>query len=334
LQLEQLETRLTPAALNPYVVTTTADDPNIPIQGQVTLRDAITSANTSNNQTITFASGVSGNIQLQTALPALATNITIDGPTSGNAYIDVLGSGSQAQNPFRVFAINAGTICALNNLGIAGGYVNSSIGAGILNSGDLTLDNDQIFNNQAAKALSFGGGIFNAKGAELLLDSTTVTENSAVQGGGIDNEGSLAVNDSMILSNTGSDGGGLYNVGKATISGNTQISFNNAYAGGGIYNGSQATMSGGSVSGNMAQYGGGIYNAGGSLTLTAGVGIGDNQAADEGGGLYLNSTSTTTFNGCTIDGNQAALGVGYYEQNGATINPLAINNPDGFARGN
>ena len=71
------------------------------------------------------------------------------------------------------------------------------------------------------------------------------------------------------------------------------------------------------------------------LTLQGGVTIGpQNVAANEGGGLYLGKGSTTTFNGCTISGNKAKTGVGYYEQNGATINPLILINNDGFQRGN
>jgi hypothetical protein len=103
--------------------------------------------------------------------------------------------------------------------------------------------------------------------------------------------------------------------------------------GGGMYiNGGTVTMSSGSIVDNtVSGNGGGIYNFAGSLTLKGGVIIGPDNLADNGGGLYLGKNSTTTFNGCTISGNGATgLGVGYYEEYGARINPLAINNPDDF----
>jgi predicted outer membrane repeat protein len=105
--------------------------------------------------------------------------------------------------------------------------------------------------------------------------------------------------------------------------------------GGGVYISSgTVSMSAGTVYNNQAENrGGGIFVYQGSLTLAGRVTIQQNSAATSGGGLYLATPSTTTFNGCTISGNQAPTGVGYYKQNGATINPLKIDNQDGFNEG-
>jgi hypothetical protein len=52
LSLERLEDRLAPANIPP--VTTTADDPKIPIMGQVTLRDAINQANADGGRPVSY----------------------------------------------------------------------------------------------------------------------------------------------------------------------------------------------------------------------------------------------------------------------------------------
>src|SRR6266568_4643161 len=130
-----------------FTVTTTADS------GGGSLRQAILDANAaSGNDTITFA--ITGTITLASALPAIADNTTITGPganlltTSGN-------------NSVQVFIVNAGTTSTISGLtianGLATGYAN---GAGIANSGRLTILDCSFVNNQ--NLFGWGGAVFNS----------------------------------------------------------------------------------------------------------------------------------------------------------------------------
>lgn len=86
-----------------------------------------------------------------------------------------------------------------------------------------------------------GGGILVEAGSGLSLTDVAVSANSAVNGGGIANEGTLGglfANRILVNSNTaGAQGGGIYNQGSFSprIT-NSTITNNTAASGGGIYN--------------------------------------------------------------------------------------------------
>lgn len=127
-------------------------------------------------------------------------NLTITGPTTTALTI----SGSNAS---RVFDIKSGTV-NISSLTISNGLDNSSgsiDGAGIVNSGALTLSNSTISNNHA---VYFGGGIANY--GTLSVANCTVFGNSADSdnGGGISNSGTLTLSNSTISGNTAGYGGG------------------------------------------------------------------------------------------------------------------------------
>ncbi|HZS46659.1 MAG TPA: choice-of-anchor Q domain-containing protein [Blastocatellia bacterium] len=208
----------------PIVVNTLLD--TIADDGQCTLREAIQLTNThipvsatsgecvldtSNPAHITFS--VSGTVTLQTALPAIDSNVSIDGPTANALKIQRL-SGSISIPSFSVFTVNSGPTAAISNLTISGG--DSVNGGGINNAGNLTVSNSTVTANNAS---SGGGGLSNS--GTLTISNSTVSGNS---GGGIFNTGTLAVSSSTITSNIG--GGVVHNKGTASI-GNTIIAGNN-----------------------------------------------------------------------------------------------------------
>ena len=79
-----------------------------------------------------------------------------------------------------------------------------------------------------------GGGIEVEDDASLTLSRSTITGNSDDRGGGILNEGTIAVVDSTISNNTASiKGGGLLNEGTATVT-NSTIEGNTSFWGSGI----------------------------------------------------------------------------------------------------
>ncbi|KAB2841091.1 hypothetical protein F9K50_04630, partial [bacterium] len=122
-------------------------------------------------------------------------------------------------------------------------------GGGINNLGaDLTLNNSQVTQNQAQEisggGISHQGGCFKCVDAALLvvnlgglltLQNTTVSGNSAVLGGGVYNQAELVMDSSTVSDNTaGNDGGGIYDafgalalITNSTISGNQALGENN-----------------------------------------------------------------------------------------------------------
>jgi parallel beta-helix repeat protein len=339
-RLEVLEDRL---ALNNYVVGNLNDN------GNGSLRQAIINLNNTGGQTnkIVFQAGAGGfggnTISLQSALPLIQKNVTITGPGFSSMYVQ--GNGN-AGNPYRIFDVDSGVFAEIDGLTIEGGYLVGGNGAGIYNSGTLTLKNDFVYLNDAAGVGGSGGGIFNGKSASLTLVDTDVAVNSATgNGGGIANLGTLDCQGAQIYSNTAANGGGLFNLQNivgvnvsALLQLNTLIYSNSATtSGGGVYeSGGNVTMtgfSGGSIYSNSAKDGGGIYILTGNLTLTLGVTVENNSATNNGGGIYLadNGTnpSTATLKSVTIQNNKAGnLGVGIALQGKATCQETSVTDTD------
>ena len=165
--------------------------------------------------------------------------------------------------------------------------------------------------------LTIGSGI------TVTVNKLTITGGKSIFGGGIDNSGTLTVNDSRITGNVGhntGDGGGIFNGGTLTldssrVAGNTT----NTY-GGGIYNdfGTVALNDGSSITDNTAlgHFGGGVFNYGGTLTLDSSSITGDTAGSD-GGGIY-NVGVVTLKDGSTMTGNTAGSdGGGIYNDTGS-----------------
>ncbi|MFQ3615516.1 MAG: Calx-beta domain-containing protein [Cyanobacteriota bacterium] len=263
----------TVGTVTPQVSTILNDDgivTNTNDSGAGSLRQAITAANNNNsivNPTITFASSVSGTIQLTSALPALSRNMTIDGPGAGTLTISRNSTGN-----FRIFTLQSGATATIEGLTISGGNPGAANGGGIANlGGTLTLQNLVVENNTAR----FGGGIFNQSGT-LTLTNTIVRNNSA-----------------LVVSGTGGAGGGISNqTGTVNIQSGSQIADNTAASiGGGIYNDFGGTLNVTGATGseiwfstNIAQNssGGGLYNAGTAVISYAN--FVHNQASTTGSG--------------------------------------------------
>jgi CSLREA domain-containing protein len=216
---------LTNNAVGSLVVNTTGD-PSTPVNGENSLREAIAYANSlGGNQTITFASNVTGTITLagtELELSDSTGNITIDGP--GASLLSVSGAGTS-----RVFLVDPGTTAEIDGLtitdgnssGQAGinGYGNS-LGGGIDSLGTLTVSNCVVSNNQGPYS---GEGIASTDYANLTVIDSTLSGNSvggdgAAEGGGIDSQGTLSLQGSSVTGNSAtSDGGGIFGYRKHAI---------------------------------------------------------------------------------------------------------------------
>ncbi len=315
-----------------------------------TLREAIIAAN---NQTATpgsdtiDATGISGTISLLTKLPALSTNITLNGP--GAANLTVRRSSAAGTGEFRIFTIDntttSGPTVVISGLTIAAGKVSGSTaptnsGGGIYNNhGTLTVSNCILQGNSATN----GGAICNdgslSVNATLSLSNSTLTGNVATAGGGaLFNNGSgggstpLAIRNCIFVNNRATNGGAILNDGRAggsatiTEFSDSVLSANTASGnGGGIENngttGGSATLviTYTTLSANSATNGGAINNngTGGSATQAIKFSTFHANTASTNGGAINNdgrgagsatlTAGTSTFNGNRASGKGGAI---------------------------
>jgi len=317
-----------------YTVTTALDGS---VNGQLTLRDAITDANASAGQDIiefdadAFAGGglirlTQGEIQITESLEI--TGLT-DGAT-GQPLIIITGDASDddetllEDNPAtayddtkitdvaasdfpllddnsRIFNVTAGDL-SITDLVLTGGRTTGLMqsGGAITSVGNLTLENSVVAGNSTTQNDSLGGGFY--AGGTVDLTDSTVSGNSTAgdyAGGG------------------GFYAGGTVDLTNSTVSGNSTAG--EGAFGGGFYTFSHATLDNSTVSGNSTagdnSDGGGFY-VGATLKLTNSTVSGNSTIDDnsEGGGFYAGATVELTDS--KVSGNSTAgsssKGGGFY----------------------
>ena len=158
----------------------------------------------------------------------VTTDVIIAGAGNGNTIID--GNGID-----RVFdIIGAGTAVTITDV--------------MIQNGNLTM----------AAGNQNGGGIFVTIGATLTMSDVTLTGNTAVDGGGILNNGTLNVTRSSLSSNTATDnGGGIFNNLTMTLTESTLDGNSAGIRGGGLTQQGNAALTNLTISGNTAAAGGG-----------------------------------------------------------------------------
>jgi hypothetical protein len=143
----------------------------------------------------------------------------------------------------------------------------------------ITLYNFTITHGYA----SLGGGIYNP--GQLTVENCIFKQNKGAVGGGIANCGDLILRNSILKYNHATNnGGGIHNAGATAIE-NCQIIFNNALNGAGIFNSGLLSITNSNISGNNADYGGAIFSAIGNVTLDN-VSLDQNTAAGKGGAIF------------------------------------------------
>jgi hypothetical protein len=155
-------------------------------------------------------------------------------------------------------------------------------------SSTLTLNNSTVTGNTAFQ----GGGVLNSNSSTATLNNSTLSGNSAgYRGGGVFNSfyvssSTLILNDSTITGNTaGTSGGGVFNLfSTVTLTNSTLTGNTAAFQGGGVFNG--------------------YYLSSSTLTLTNST-ITGNTAGDRGGGVF-NDFSTVTLARTLVAGNTAS----------------------------
>jgi CSLREA domain-containing protein len=278
------------------IVSKLADTNDGVCDADCSLREAV--ASVAPGEEVTFSSSLSGEtIHLASTLElsgnlmidasSLALPITISGDTNND------GTGN-----VRVINVATNAVVILKDLIISKGYAATTHGAGINNSGNLTIINSIVSNNIAAQGA--GGGIYSVGVLTILNSSITnnaANNTSGANGGGIYNGGSLTLNNSTVSNNTAYlHGGGIFsgnpdwgnslNILNSTIA-NNSINGN----GGGIWHGyGEAVIVNSTIFGNTAAgRGGGVYNSNYRINLLNDT-ISGNSATISGGGLFNQST--------------------------------------------
>ena len=258
------------------------------------LRAAVAAANASTGATITVPAGtylLNGGAGADTGDLDLTKPVTIVGAAkpSGAAATSIVGSGDRIVD----LAATATTV-TLRGVRLSGG-----------NAG----------NNS-------GGGIRTATGTNLTLVESTVTANSAKEGAGVHNSGTLLVDRSTLSANTSSGkGGGLFNAGTATVR-NSTINGNTAGGGGGIASSGSVLIAHSNITDNNSNNsnGGGIYRVGGAFTLKSSI-IADNNAP-----TARDCYGTPTFQGVNlVENTPGCTPVGTVIQLDPALDPLADN---------
>ncbi|HSD45035.1 MAG TPA: choice-of-anchor Q domain-containing protein [Pyrinomonadaceae bacterium] len=306
---------------HPFEVNTTSDtdDGACTLAGSgngCSLREAINAANnTVGTQTITFspaltAAGPSA-ITLFSVLPDLNSDLSIVGP--GADLLTVQRSSAAGTPDFRIFKINSTTTVTISGLTVANGRIGSgdARGAGVFNSGQLTLSDCNLYGN----TLGFnglGGGVYN-QGPSLTLINCKVggvgpgqSNFATASGGGIFNAATLLVKGGSIVGNGGD--GIASNGATATLDG-VSIT-NNTETGGG---GAGVRLVGGNtriinclVANNISTgtFGGGLMNGAGANTIVINSTFSGNTSTGDGGGI-VNFNATLTLINATVTNNRA-----------------------------
>ncbi len=280
--------------------------------GTCTLRDAITFANVqSGADIIVFDASLSGSmIVLAATLPNIADALTIDA-SALPSMVELSGSDTM-----RIMLVNSGISLMINHLMISHGYADG--GAGIHNSGNLTVTNSTLYRNYAPNISSRGGGIYNNGGTVTITNTTFDTNRTYTGGGGgiFNLSGTVTIEDSTFTGNlTSTVGGAIYNLGtvavaRSTFSGNLSL-----YEGGAIYNSGTATISDNSnISGNQSQgsQAGAIFNNG-TMDISDTTLSGNSSRCYGGGAIYnlsgaLTITRTTLANNASYNSCSSSFG--------------------------
>jgi Calx-beta domain len=259
-------------------ITVTTDNPNIAADGQCSLIEAIVNAN---NDAATFPECPAGSGADIIVLPA-NTNVTLSA-----VFAKTYGQ----------FGDSVGLPPITSRITIEGN------GATIARQG-----NAPGFGLIFVKGNSSSPGIPPTPG-DLTLRSLTLTGGSSF--GGLSNNGTLSIENSII---SGNSGGGVSSSGTLTIAASTILG---NYGSGVSTSYGNLTIQNSTISGNTTPGGGGgVYNYAGTVAITNST-ISDNTAKSSGGGVnnkygFYGGVGRLTVSNSTISGNRANQGGGIF----------------------
>ncbi|MCB0149420.1 MAG: cadherin-like beta sandwich domain-containing protein, partial [Caldilineaceae bacterium] len=204
----------------------------------------------------------------------------------------------------RVFTITAGADVTMDGLIVGNGWLSNTLytagaGAGIFNTGHLTLTRSTVAGNTAVA--NNGGGIYQTGvTATLKLLDSALVGNTAQQGGGLYvDRGAATLSNAVVSTNIVTNtvaaiGGGIAMNGAGTV---VTVTNNSLVVGNRVV---------GSTSNNL---GGGIHVQNGTLWLVDST-LSANHAYEFGGGLYIQAGASHVITHSVIVSNTARAGAG------------------------
>jgi Ca2+-binding RTX toxin-like protein len=261
-----------------YTVTTLSDAVS---HAGLSLRDALALANqASGADTIVFQAGLTGTISLAQGQIRVASDVAIIGDTNGDTKADITISGNDTS---RVIIFESGN-SSLDSLTLRDGTATTGGAVLVARGATLSIDYSRITSSQTVATSgegSRGGGIANL--GTLIVDHSTIDQNSAFNhGGGINNGGTMTISNSTINGNSANGiGGGILSDGGTLTATNLTIAYNTADEGGGIvneyvFNGRNVTITG-NTGGN---YGAGVFNTG-TFNVSDSIILGNGSTVEE-----------------------------------------------------
>ncbi|MEO8392024.1 MAG: choice-of-anchor Q domain-containing protein, partial [Chloroflexota bacterium] len=145
-----------------------------------------------------------------------------------------------------------------------------------------------------------------ASGGNLTIDHTTIKGGHSNTGGGVLNEGMLAVSSSTFSGNSGFNGNGIFNDQSATLTVTDSVFSGNIFAsdGGGIENSGTATIVRSVFSGNTAvNFGSGIYNSSTGILTVISSTFSNNGSESVGSDGGINNGGSATVTNSTFSDN-------------------------------
>jgi CSLREA domain-containing protein len=161
------------------------------------------------------------------------------------------------------------------------------------------------------KALNFHDRVFQVLSGTVTISGVTIEGgNVSGNGGGIENDSTLTLLNSIVSANQASgQGGGIFNSpgSSLTLTRSTLVRNQAGAEGGGIANSGSLASVNSTITGNTsATAGGGIYNQG-NITINNNLTIALNQAG-QGGGVNNASSGVFNFSNTILAGNTASAG--------------------------
>jgi CSLREA domain-containing protein len=197
-------------------------------------------------------------------------------------------SGGSIDRVFDIDPDGAGDfVVTFNRLTIAQGGV-AGWGGGILSDDDTVSITRCSLSENRSGGLVGGGAVYNASGT-LILNRTTVSDNSSDFGGGICNGGDLTLANSTVSGNEATfGGGGLHNAGGTASLSNVTITDNLA-----------------DRYGDGSGDGGGIYRNGGTVTIKNTLVAGNSDGTPDPGTSHPDLSGEVDGNASNLVGNTA-----------------------------
>ena len=332
--IERVEDR---TLLSAYLVNTISDsvaDASGTPDGQISLREAITAANTNAAFGDAPAGSGTGDVIRFAASVASKTIVLTQGDL--NVTDDLIVDGQSRKvtvsgnNVSRIFNVNMAQPLSVVNLKLINGRAIDSGGAVHLAGGGMTqLTGVSIFDSTAtgAAATQGGGALYNAD-QTLFVRNSTLERNKATgtsgSGGAIFTaSGSVSILGSTLRQNVANRAGG----GVEITTGSLLIDTSKLL-------GNRAGFTAAPNPGN----GGGVHVTGAAVTRIDSTTVFNNRASLEGGGLWNSATGSMTVNNSKIDfnfayGDAADDGGGGIFNNGGALTVTATEIDDSVASG-